>query len=312
MAHPTLRTVLGGQAWLRALKDGTVAPRGFELDFVEVPRIVDAFRRMVRALEFDVCEMAFTTYLCARRYDKGFTALPLFVQRGLHHGAIRHDVRSGLTDPKELAGRRVGVNRGYTVTTGVWVRAILAEEYGLDLDRVTWVRSGDEHVTEVILPPNVETAAPDRTLRDLLLDGSLAAVIGAEIDEENVRPLIPDATAAAESALRTRGFYPINHLVVVRDDVLAAHPGLAPALVEAFTTAKDRYVADLRAGAIPSPTDADQRLARIMDLTGADPLPYGVPANRAMIDELAGQAVRQGILDRRLSAEELFVAGGEG
>ncbi|MGH3760062.1 ABC transporter substrate-binding protein [Actinophytocola sp.] len=310
MAHPRLRTVLAGQGCVRALRDGTVAPRGFEFEFVEVPVLVDAFRRMVRGLEFDVCEMAITTYLCARDHGKGFTALPVFVQRGRHHGMICYNTRSGVRHPKDLEGRRVGVNRGYTVTTGVWVRAILQEEYGLDLDRVTWVRSGDEHVTEVDLPDNVETMDPAHTLRELLIAGELAAVVGVKIDHPDVRPLIPDATRAAESAFRTRGFHPINHLVVVRDDRLAAHPDLATALVEAFATAKDRYLADLRSGAIGDPTETDDRNARILAITGGDPLPYGVPANRAMIDELVGHAVRQGILDKRMTPDDLFVTTG--
>jgi 4,5-dihydroxyphthalate decarboxylase len=308
MADVTLRAALGGQGCLRALRTGAVTPDGFTLEFAEVPVIVDAFRRMVRGLEFDVCEMAVTTYLCARAHGKRFTALPLFVQRGLHHGEIRHLAGSDVREPKDLAGRRVGVNRGYTVTTGVWARAILAEEYGVDLDAVTWVRSGDEHVTEVVLPGNVETIAPGRTLSELLLAGELAAVVGTEIDHPSVRSLIPSPAAAAESALVDRGWYPINHVVVVRDELLAAYPGLAAALVEAFTAAKDSYVADLRAGAIAEPTAVDRRNARVMALTGADPLPYGVAANQAMLDRLMHQAVRQHILTRPVP--ELFAQEG--
>lgn len=311
MADVTLRTALAGQGGTHALRTGAVTPNGFALEFVDVPVIVDAFRRMVRGLEFDVCEMAITTYLCARAHDKGFTALPLFVQRGLHHGAIRHQAGSGVDRPKDLEGRRVGVNRGYTVTTGVWARAILAEEHGVDLDRVTWVRSGDEHVTEVALPNNVETVEPGRKLPDLLLAGELAAVVGGEIDHPDVRPLIPDAAGAAEEALRTRGWYPINHVVVVRDELLAVYPGLAPALVEAFTAAKDAYVADLGAGAIAEPTATDRRNARVMAITGADPLPYGVAANRAMVDTLVDHAVRQHILDRPIAAADLFATTDE-
>jgi 4,5-dihydroxyphthalate decarboxylase len=312
MADVTLRAALGGQGCLRALKAGAVTPQGFALELVEVPVIVDAFRRMVRGLEFDVCEMAMTTYLCARAHDKGFTALPLFVERGLHHGAIHRLAGSDVREPKDLEGRRVGVNRGYTVTTGVWARGILAREYGVDLDEVTWVRSGDEHVTEVAMPDNVETIEPGRTPVELLLAGELAAVVGAKIDHPAVRPLIHDAAGAAETALRTGGWYPINHVVVVRDELLTAYPGLAAALVEAFTAAKDAYVADLRAGAIAEPTAVDRRNARVMALTGADPLPYGVAANRGMIDALVDLAVRQHILDRPVAAADLFATTGEG
>ena len=143
-----LKTVTRTQGNNAALKNGAVSPQGFVFAFEEVPVLVHAFRRMVRELEFDVCEMAFTTYLCAKAYGKRFTALPIFLVRGFHHGAIVQNTTSGIADPKDLEGQRVGVNRGYTVTTGVWARGVLQDEYGVDLSQVTWVRSGDEHVAE--------------------------------------------------------------------------------------------------------------------------------------------------------------------
>jgi 4,5-dihydroxyphthalate decarboxylase len=102
----------------------------------------------VRFLEFDVCEMSFTTYLTAHASGKPFTALPVFPLCGFHHGAITGSANEARIVPLELEGRRVGVNRSYTVTTGVWARGILADEYGVDLDKVTWVLSGDGHVAE--------------------------------------------------------------------------------------------------------------------------------------------------------------------
>jgi 4,5-dihydroxyphthalate decarboxylase len=145
MADLQLRTVTRTSGANAALKDGSVAPRGAVLDFVEIPVLVQGFRRMVRELEFDVSEMALTTYLVAKEHGVRFTALPVFLVRGFHHGAIRVRRGGGVDQPKQLEGRRVGVNRGYTVTTGVWARGILADEYGVDTDAVTWVLSGDEH-----------------------------------------------------------------------------------------------------------------------------------------------------------------------
>src|SRR4051812_3884472 len=165
---------------------------------------------MVRGLEYDVCELAITTYLCAKEHGKRFTALPIFLVRGFHHGAI---VARAAGDPKELEGQRVGVNRGYTVTTGVWARGILADEYGVDLDKVTWVLSGDEHVAEYGPPANVVPLEPGKDLGEMVARGELAAAIGVE--REGLVPLIPDAQAAGFDALRRRGHYPINHLVVV-------------------------------------------------------------------------------------------------
>jgi 4,5-dihydroxyphthalate decarboxylase len=304
-----LRTVTRTQGNNAALKDGTVAPRGAVLDFEEVPVLIHAFRRMVRELEFDVCELAFTTYLCAKAHGKRFTALPIFLVRGFHHGAIVADTRAGLREPKDLEGRRVGVNRGYTVTTGVWARGVLADEHGVDLERVTWVLSGDEHVAEYRPPENVVPMEPGADLGEMLAAGELAAAIGVDVDDPAVAPLIPDAAEAGFAALRRRGHYPINHLVVVKDELLAARPELGREVFAAFAEAKDRYVERLRAGAIADPSPTDRMYARVMEITGADPLPYGVEPNRAAIEELIGHAVSQRILERRPAVESLFAEG---
>src|SRR5919204_568266 len=147
-----------------ALKDGRVRPEGFEFAFEEVQPVTAAFRRMCRELAYDVTEMAATTYLVAREAGKPFTALPIFLTRGFHHGAVKAREPG---DPTAVEGKRVGVNRGYTVTTGVWARGILAAEYGVDLDRVTWVRSDDEHVAEFEPPPNVKDLPDGMELTDL-------------------------------------------------------------------------------------------------------------------------------------------------
>jgi len=233
-----LKTALVTRGHTRALKDGTVTPRTFEFDFEEVPVIIQAFRRMVRGLEFDVSEMAITTYLCARAHGKAFIALPVFPMRAFHHGAIVYNTASGITQPKDLEGRKVGVNRGYTVTTGVWARSILQHEYRVDLSRITWVLSGDEHVAEYQPPSNVVPIEPGKKLEDLLVSGEIPAAIGVQVDSPVVKPLIPNAREAGFNALRTRGLYPINHTIVVRDTRLAANPELARDIFEAFVTTK--------------------------------------------------------------------------
>jgi 4,5-dihydroxyphthalate decarboxylase len=283
-----LRTVIRTTPLVAALKDGRVEPDGFRLDFEEVQPITKAFRIMCRELAYDVCEMAATTYLVARDHGKPFTALPVFVTRGLHHTAIKARQPG---DPKELEGTRVGVNRGYTVTTGVWARGILASEYGVDLDRVTWVRSDVEHVAEFEPPPNVEDLEPGEELIDL------PAVVG-DVENDGFVPLIPDADAAAVRALE-RGLWPVNHLVVVKDDVLAAQPALAGVLVDAFERAKELYLEG--DGVLPLH-------ARVRELTGGDPLAYGLEQNRAVVEQLVDHAVAQRILRRRPSVDELFAA----
>jgi ABC-type nitrate/sulfonate/bicarbonate transport system substrate-binding protein len=306
---PVLRTAIRTQGANEALKTGEVTPHGFRFDFEDVPVLVSAFRRMVRELAYDVSEMALTTYLIAKEYGVEFTALPVFLTRGLHHGVPQVAAAAGIRHPKDLEGRRVGVDRGYTVTTGVWARAILRDEYGVDLDKITWVLSGDEHIAQYRHPANVVPVKPPRSLEDLLRSGKLAAVLGPRIDAPDVVPLIPDATEAALTAVRERGLYPINHLVVVRDDVLRQRPDLAADIFEAFTRAKQLYVDQLGNGSIASPTALDRMYQQVLELTGSDPLPYGIDPNRQMLEHLVRTGVDQKILSRPVKLENLFAAG---
>jgi 4,5-dihydroxyphthalate decarboxylase len=308
MAEITLRAVTRTSGSTAAVKDGTVTPSRYALEFEEVPVLVQAFRRMVRSVEFDVTEMAVTTYLCARAAGKPFTALPLFLVRGFHHGAIVRPAAADTFRPRDLEGATVGVNRGYTVTTGVWARGILRDEYGVNLDRVTWAPTGDEHVTEYRAPANVlPPAAAD--LGELVAAGELTAGVGITADRPGLAPLIPDPVEAGFAALRDRGLYPINHLVVVKDELLAAHPDLAADVFWAYTEAKRRYVDRLRGGAITDPAPIDLMHKRVMEITGKDPLPYGIGPNRAMLSQLMGHAVSQRILPRPVPLETLFASG---
>jgi 4,5-dihydroxyphthalate decarboxylase len=300
-----LKTVTRTQGNNAALKDGKVTSPGLAFDFEEVPVLVQAFRRMVRERAYDVCEMAFTTYLCAKAYDKRFTALPIFLVRGFHHGAIVCSTEAGIRAPKELEGRDVGVNRGYTVTTGVWARGVLAREYGVDLDRVRWVLSGDEHVAEYRPPANVTSLEPGSDLAAMVAAGELPAAIGVNPDDPAIAPLIPNAAEAGFEALRRRGHYPINHLVVLKDELLEAHPELATQVFSAFAEAKNLYVERLRAEAI-APSASDRMYKRVLEITGDDPLPYGIEPNRAVIEELIDHALSQKILDRRPTVDSLF------
>src|SRR5487761_444123 len=188
MTRPRLIAALQTLGHTAALKDGAVPLPGFDLEWLEVSPIIQAFRRMVRGLEFDVSEMALPTYLTARAFHKPFTALPIFPERRFHHGAILYNTQLGIGGPKDLGGRKVGVSRGYTVTTGVWARGILQHEYGVDLERVTWVLSGDEHVVEFRPPPNVVSLEQGKTLEESLVCGELAAAIGIKVEHPHVAP----------------------------------------------------------------------------------------------------------------------------
>jgi 4,5-dihydroxyphthalate decarboxylase len=304
-----LRTVVRSQGNNAALKGGSIRPDGFSFAFEEVPVLIHAFRRMVRGLEWDVCEMAFGTYLCAREHGVRFTAIPAFVMRGFHHGTIVHNPAAGLRSPKDIEGKRVGVNRGYTVTTGIWARGVLQDEHGVDLSRVSWVLSGDEHVAAYVPPPNVIPLPDGQDLGQLVASGEVPAAIalpvGDEVDGPSLEPLIPRPDEAAYRALRERGHYPINHLLVVRNDVLDAHPGLAAEIFRVFAEAKGRYVERLANGSIDEPSAVDSLYGRVLDVL-ADPLPYGVDPNRAMIDEFIGHALTQQVIRRPVSAEDIY------
>jgi 4,5-dihydroxyphthalate decarboxylase len=309
MAANALKTVFRPLGHTEALKIGVVKPQGFDLEYVDVPVLIQAFRRMVRDLEFDICELAFTTYIAAKAYGKSFTAIPVFPARVFHHGAIVHNIRAGIRTPKDLEGKIVGVHRGYTVTTGVWARSILQHEYGVDLRKITWLLSGDEHVAEFRPPANVVPIENGRKLEDLLVSLEIPAAVNVDADHPDVKCLIPNAKEAGFEALRDRGHYPINHTVVVKDELLKTHPTLAVDLFNAFVEAKRPYIERLKRDQIAQPSGTDQMYKRVMDITGGDPIPYGVESNRKMIEAVIQYAREQDILSRGFTIEELFAPG---
>jgi len=146
-----------------AVKNGSIAIEGVDAEFITVQPQIAAFRRMVRQVEFDVCELAPTTYFIARAYGAPFVALPIFMVRRFHHAGLLVRPDSGIRAPKDLEGRKVGV-RAYSVTTGVWTRGILMDEFDLDSSKVTWVVDDEEHVTQLPLPANVIEGTRNRYL----------------------------------------------------------------------------------------------------------------------------------------------------
>jgi 4,5-dihydroxyphthalate decarboxylase len=274
-----LRTALGGSPLVRALKEGGVASDRVGFDFVDVEPVTRAFRRMVRTLEFDLCEIALTTHAQARAYGKPITALPVVLLSGFHHGALICRRNSPLAGPADLAGKRVGV-RAWSQTTGVWVRGILRDEYGVASDTITWVTEEDAHVQEFADPPFVERIAAGLDLRAMLLAGEIdAAVALAGIDPAQVRTVIADADAAAAAWYRKSGAYPVNHVVVVKDALLAAHPWLADELMRLFVASRQQ---------------ADGTVE------------YGIAANRPAIELLMRYAAEQNLIPRAYRIDELF------
>ncbi|WP_250502116.1 ABC transporter substrate-binding protein [Caballeronia sp. AZ7_KS35] len=305
-----------------ALKQGIVPIEGVKPEFVEIKPIISAFRRMVRDVEFDVCEMAPATYMIARAAGAPFKALPVFIFRRFHHAGLVVRKDAGVRTPSDLQNRRVGV-RGYSVTTGIWTRGIFADAYGVNNDDITWVVDDEEHVASLRLPPNVQKSPAGRSLVDLMADGYLSAAftgnagIGrAGAPKENWQAsdagggnqydeLFPDAQERETQWYRATGIYPIHGLLVIKDSVLAEHPHVARALFDACVEAKNLYLAQLAARTSASDTDTHYRTMQHM--VGADPLPYGIAANRVSIDTLIRYCFEQHLLPRRFGAEELFI-----
>jgi len=311
----------------KALKAKQVQPAGCELEFVEVEPIIAAYRRQIRTLEFDVCELAPTTYLAAREAGVRVTALPIFLMRRFHHGDIVCRPGSGITVPKDLEGRKAG-NRAYTVSTAVYARGILQHEYGVDPDSITWVVDDEEHVTSYQLPPNVVHTDPGQSIAGLFHEGGIDAALsgpagigrsgaptagwaiyGAGFDEarkpsDDFYPLFPEARVIEADWYLRRGIYPIHGLVTVKTEIIEANPWLAQSLMDAFTQSKQPFLDSLRAGIDDAKEFASYSSLR--EIVGDDPLPFGVGPNSESITALIDYSFDQHITAKRYAIDEVF------
>ena len=319
MTQARLKIAIASYGHTKDIKSGAAAIAGVAPDFVEVVPIIGAFRRMVRDVEFDVCEMAPTTYMIARALGAPFIALPIFLMRRFHHGGFVVRPESGSKEPKDLEGKKVGV-RAYSVTTGVWTRGIFVNEYGLDSSKVTWVVDDEEHVTSLKLPPNVVHAPDGKSLASMMATGELQAGFSGPAGIGRAGPptgaweqraqastypeLIADAPEVEAQWFRRTGIYPIHGLIVVKTAVLAQHPFVAKSLFDAFLEAKDAYVARLKAGEGNAPDDVKYR--KLMELVG-DPLPYGLQENMPSIEAMLTYGLQQGLIPKRMPLEDVFV-----
>jgi 4,5-dihydroxyphthalate decarboxylase len=317
--EPHLKIAIADYGHTRALKSGEVKIAGVKPDFVQVVPIIGAFRRMVRDVEFDVCEMAPTTYMIARALGAPFIALPVFIMRRFHHSGFVVRPDSGIKVPKDLEGKKVGV-RAYSVTTGVWTRGIFVNEYGLDSSKVTWVVDDEEHVATLKLPPNVVHAPAGKSLVDMMAAGEIQAGFtgnagigraGAPtggawkaVEQQDYPELIANPEQAEAAWFKRTGIYPIHGLIVVRTEVLWKHPFVARALYDAFVEARAPYIAHLQSGAGDSADDKKYR--GLMKLVG-DPLPYGMKANLTSIQAMLTYGLQQNLIPKPMSLEEAFV-----
>lgn len=313
-----LKIAIADHPHTAAIRDGSIAIEGVDAEFVTVKPQIGAFRRMVRDVEFDVCELAPTTYIIARAYGAPFVALPIFVVRRFHHAGMLVRPDAGIHHPKDLEGKQVGV-RAYSVTTGVWNRQVLIDEFGLDASKVTWVVDDEEHVTQLKLPANVIHAAAGTSLSEMMAKGELVAGLegaagigrtgaptgGWQEVEADYPDLLPNAASIEKEYFARTGVYPMHGTIVVKDAILAEHPWIAKALFNAFNQAKQEWLARLDAGI--ATTAGDKKYLALRDIVGYDPLPYGLKENLTTIQTLEATAFKQGLTPRRMAIDELFV-----
>jgi 4,5-dihydroxyphthalate decarboxylase len=284
-AKTRLFTLLGHYPNTLALKHGEIPSDLVEFEFSDIKVANTGFKPLVRESKFDAGELAIVTYLQAKAYGKPYVLLPApVVARGQHHTIAYNRDRGHLT-PSDLAGKRVGV-RAFSVTTGVWVRGILQEQFGVDVDKVHWVTFEDPHVAEYSDPPSVERAPATKNLVQMLLDGELdAAIVGDKLPDPRLEMLVPDAHAAARTWAEKHGA-PINHMLVIRSALSRSRPDVVREVFRMFKESRD--VA-----------------ARGGDKNTAE-LRFGLEANRPALETIIDIAWRQKLIPAKWRVEELF------
>jgi 4,5-dihydroxyphthalate decarboxylase len=281
-----LHTMLGNYPITKALKSGEIKSDLVDFNFAEVKVANNLFKKVVRETAYDVAELAIVTYLQAKAYGKPYVLLPaVIVSRGQHH-TIAYNPQRGALKPSELTGKRVGV-RAYTVTTGTWVRGILANDYGVDLKKVEWITFEDPHVAEYHDPAIVKRAPEGKELTQMLLDGELAAgIVGDKLPDPKLKHLIPDAETVAASWAKRHHGVPINHMVVVRQELSRSRPDVVKEIFRQLHASK-------RAAGLPEGGELD-------------PYRFGVEACRPILEIIIDFCHQQALIPRRMSVDELF------
>ena len=305
---------------MRALQDGTVRPDGIDLNFLSLP-VEETFFRMLRHREFDVAEMSLSSYVVSLFSEaRPFVAIPVFPSRFFRHSSIYVNAKSGIREPADLIGRRVG-NPEYQMTAPVWIRGILADEYGVPVDGVTYLCGGEEEPgrTEKLkldLPPRfkIERIGPEQTLAAMLRDGEIAALYTARKPSSyegrggRVTRLFEDFVEIERAYWRKTGIFPIMHTVAIRREVYEQNRWIAQSLFKAFCRSQQLTYEDLKETAalkamLPWLHAHVEEARREM---GEDFWAYGFERNRGVIATFLRYHHEQGLSKRRLEPEELF------
>jgi 4,5-dihydroxyphthalate decarboxylase len=282
-----LRVALGDYPHSQPLKRGEIASPSIAFDFSEVQPVYKVFGAMVRERAFDVSEMAIVTYLQAKAHGKPLVLLPAVMMGRFQHHCMFYNAERGRIGPSDLPGRRVGV-RSYAQTTGAWLRGHLQNDFGIDLPSVQWVTFEDAHVAEFRDPAGVERAAAGKNMTKMLLEGDLdAAIFGAELPADpRLRSVIADPDAVARKWHAQHGVVPINHMVVVTDELAKSNPAIVREVFRMLLEGK-------RAAGSPKPG-------------GFELNPFGFEACRPALKMIIEYCAQQRLIPRRFEVEELF------
>jgi 4,5-dihydroxyphthalate decarboxylase len=272
-----LRTLLGDHPSTAALKDGSIKSDLVTFEFVDYSPTNKGFKPMVREGAFDVSEMAIVTYLMAKSFGKPMALLPNVVLARFQHAFALYHARSGNLTPRDLNGKRVGI-RSFTTTTGAWLRGILANDHGVDLDSIDWVTFEDAHVAEYV--DTTKRAPAGKQIIQMLLDGELDAVLGEKSDHPDLKLFFPDRSKEEFSWFARNGVVPINHMVVVKQDLCERHP---EAVVEVHRMLREAAAAS----SSPKAIFERQRMGYALHL-------------------ISGNCAQQGLIPRAYDVDELF------
>ncbi|HXG52515.1 MAG TPA: ABC transporter substrate-binding protein [candidate division Zixibacteria bacterium] len=330
MARLELSFVSAYNERVQPLMDGSVPVEGIELIPTYSPPS-ETFWRQLRFQEFDVAEMSMSSYLIARARGFDMTAIPVFPSRRLFHTEIFYHVDSGVRGPGDLAGKKVGVGE-YQQTAALWSRGILEHDFGVSQYKIHWYMERTEELshggaTGFVPPPGIsfQRIPPEKSMASMLAAGELDAaaigspwkntptvigrshrIAGAGGDWSKIKPLFPDRMAEGARFFRKWGFLPVNHAYVIRGEIHRRHPWAAFNLYTAFVRAKEHFNAKLL-DAIPTALFfGAEYLARTREIFGEDPYPYGVKANRGMLETLVAFSHEQGLIPERVRIEDLF------
>jgi len=279
--------------------------------------------------EFEVAEMSVSSYLIARSQGADMIALPAFPSRRLFQTELSYHVDSGISGPQDLAGKRLGIAE-YQQTAALWIRGILEHDFGVSQYKIHWYMERSEEMshggaTGFKPPPGISFSRidPRKSLKSTLLANELdvahvaspwvlqanaldrSSRIGGD-DWSKVKPLFPDRMAEGARFYRQHGFLPVNHAYIIRGDIHRKYPWLAAALYNGFERAK-AWAQERLAEQVPSALIfGPEYLATTRELVGDDPFPFGIRANRAMLETMTQYSHEQGLTPRKLKIEELF------